>query len=173
MFAQLSPLIAGGRLVMHIPLLTDAQAAKKGSSKGPAASPGQLLKGRVTGLHPVHMDVALQSGQKGRVCLCEVQDAQQALAAGSTAFQGFSQGQSVEAVCLGQVEGFEGRKLGLLDLSLRPPVLAAAAAGSKVGPFRLRVGKLKLGQIVHGYVLRCLWLPEEICCGFYCLLVDA
>lgn len=135
---------------MHIPLLTDAQAAKKGFKKAPATNPGELLKGKVTAVYAAHLDITLQTGQKGRVCLCEVQDAEQALATGSKPFDGFLQGQSIEAVCLGVVEGFEGRKLGLVDLSLRPAVLAAAANKSNVAGFRLRVSKLKLGQTVYG-----------------------
>ncbi|KAL0048743.1 hypothetical protein WJX82_009925 [Trebouxia sp. C0006] len=142
----------GGRLVMHLPLLTDAQAAKKGSGKGPAANPGQLLKGKISAIHSAHMDVTLQSGQKGRVCLCEVQDAELAVTQGGKPFEGLSEGQNVEAVCLGQMEGFEGRKMGLLDLSLRPAVLTAAANNSNVTSLRLRVSKLKLGQPVYGYV---------------------
>ena len=135
---------------MHMPLLTDAQAAKKGGNKGQATSPGQLVKGKITALHAVHMDITLQSGSKGRICLCEVQDAELAAKSGSKAFEGFSQGQNIEAVCLGQVEGFEGRKMGLLDLSLRPAVLAAAAKDSKVASMRLRAGKLKPGKTVYG-----------------------
>ena len=138
---------------MHLPLLTDAQAAKKGSGKGPAANPGQLLKGTIMAMHSAHMDITLQSGQKGRVCLCEVQDAELALTLGSKPFEGFSEGQNVEAVCLGQMEGFEGRKMGLLDLSLRPAVLTAAANNSNVTTLRLRVSKLKLWQTVYGCVL--------------------
>ena len=138
---------------MHLPLLTDAQAAKKGSGKGPAANPGQLLKGKISAIHSAHMDVTLQSGQKGRVCLCEVQDAKLAVTQGGKPFEGLSEGQNVEAVCLGQMEGFEGRKMGLLDLSLRPAVLTAAANNSNVTSLRLRVSKLKLGQPVYGCVL--------------------
>ena len=145
---------------MHLPLLTDAQAAKKGTAKGPAASPGQLLKGKIAAIHAAHMDITLQSGQKGRVCLCEVQDAAQTLANGSKPFEGLVQGQSMEAVCLGQVEGFEGRKMGLLDLSMRPAVLAAAASNANVTSLRLRVSKLKLGQTVHGCVLTALLQPH-------------
>ena len=150
----------GGRLVMHVPLLTDAQAAKKGA-KGPAAHPGQLLKGKIMAIHSAHMDVTLQSGQKGRVCLCEVQDAELAMTQGSKPLEGFSQGQNVEAVCLGQMEGFEGRKMGLLDLSVRAAVLTAAANNSNVTSLRLRVSKLKLGQTVYGCVpcLPCPGLP--------------
>ena len=170
----------GGRLVMHLPLLTDAQAAKKGSAKGPAAHPGQLLKGKITAIHSAHMDVTLQSGQKGRVCLCEVQDAELALTQGGKPFEGFSQGQNVEAVCLGQMEGFEGRKMGLLDLSVRAAVLTAAANNSNVTSLRLRVSKLKLGQTVYGCVLYlpcpvlpCPALPcqtcaAELCCALLC-----
>ena len=175
----------GGRLVMHLPLLTDAQAAKKGSAKGPAAHPGQMLKGKITAIHSAHMDVTLQSGQKGRVCLCEVQDAELALTQGGKPFEGFSQEQNVEAVCLGQMEGFEGRKMGLLDLSVRAAVLTAAANNSNVTSLRLRVSKLKLGQTVYGCVLYlpcpalpcpalpCPALPcqtcaAELCCALLC-----
>lgn len=160
---------------MHLPLLTDAQAAKKGSAKGPAAHSGQLLKGKITAIHSAHMDVTLQSGQKGRVCLCEVQDAELALTQGRKPFEGFSQEQNVEAVCLGQVEGFEGRKMGLLDLSVRAAVLTAAANNSNVTSLRLRVSKLKLGQTVYGCVryLPCPAppCPAELCCALHCHLL--
>ncbi len=160
---------------MHLPLLTDAQAAKKGSGKGPAANPGQLLKGKISAIHSAHMDVTLQSGQKGRVCLCEVQDAELAVTQGGKPFEGLSEGQNVEAVCLGQMEGFEGRKMGLLDLSLRPAVLTAAANNSNVTSLRLRVSKLKLGQPVYGCVLNlpcpALPCPALLRCVALCFVI--
>ena len=139
---------------MHVPLLTGAQAAKKGSTKAQAPKPGQLVKGRITAIHSVHMDVTLHSGAKAKVCLCDVQDAEQAVGSGSKPFEGFSAGQNLEAVCLGLAEGFEGRKMGIVDLSLKPAALEAAAApdssSSAVSKTRLRVSKLKPGQTVWG-----------------------
>ena len=134
---------------MHIPLLTDAQAAKKNAKK-PSASQGELVKGKVTAISPTHMDVTLDTGSKGRVCLCEVQEAEAALKDGAKGFGDYTVGQYVEAVCFGPVEGFEGRKLGLLDLSLRPAVIAAAGKNEKVGHFRSRGSFLKPGKTVFG-----------------------
>ena len=144
---------AGGRLVMHVPLLTDAQAAKKGSAKGQSIKPGQVVKVTVKAVHSVHMDVTLQSGAKGRICLCDVRDPEQAAQSGSEPFEGFSPGQTLEAVALGLAEGFEGRKLGIVDLSLKPELLEAAASESPtpVSKLRMRLSKLKLGQPVWGY----------------------
>ena len=134
---------------MHIPLLTDAQAAKK-SAKKPSVGQGELVKGKITAISPLHMDVTLDSGAKGRVCLCEVQEAEAAAKDGAKGFRDYTVGQSVEAVCFGPAEGFEGRKLGLLDLSLRPVVIEAAEKKEKVGHFRSRGSSLKPGKTVFG-----------------------
>ena len=137
---------------MHVPLMTDAQAAKKGSAKGQKTKPGQLVKVTVKAIHSVHMDVTLQSGAKGRVCLCDVQDPEQAAQSDSEPFEGFTPGQTLEAVALGLAEGFEGRKLGVVDLSLKPEILEAAGSANPmaVSKLRMRVSKLKLGQTVWG-----------------------
>lgn len=134
---------------MHIPLLTDTQAAKK-HAKALSATPGEMVKGRVTAIAPTHMDITLDSGAKGRVCLCEVQEAEAALKDGAKGFGDYAVGQNVGAVCFGPAEAFEGRKLGLLDLSLRPAVIAAAAKHEKVGPFRAKGSFLKPGTTVFG-----------------------
>lgn len=134
---------------MHIPLLTDTQAAKK-SAKKPSVSQGEMVTGKVTAISPLHMDITIDSGAKGRVCLCEVQEAEAAMTLGAKGFGDYSIGQNVEAVCLGMAEGFEGRKLGLVDLSLRPVVIAAAAKKEKVGHFKGRGSSLKPGKTVFG-----------------------
>ena len=140
---------AGGRLVMHLRLLTDTQAAKK-SAKKPSARQGELVKGKVTAILPLYMDISLDSDAKGRVCLCEVQEAEAAAKDGAKGFADYAIGQNVEAVCFGPAEGFEGRKLGLLDLSLRPVVIEAAEKKEKVGHFRSRGSSLKPGKTVFG-----------------------
>ena len=141
-------LFAGGRLVMHIPFLTAAQAAIKGVKA--QESKAEMIQGRITAITPTHMDVTLDSGAKGRVCLCEVQLPLEAATEGARGLEGYTVGQNIEAFCYGPCEGFEGRKQGLQDLSLRPAVIAAGEKKEKTGHFRLRARQLKPGQKVYG-----------------------
>lgn len=134
---------------MHIPLLTEAQAAKRGA-KAPLATQGDLVKGKISAILPTHMDVTLDLGSKGRVYLCEVQEAEEAAKGGAKGFEGYAVGQSIEAVCFGPVESSEGRKQRLQDLSLRPAVVEAAEKKEKVAPFRMRARRFKPGQTVYG-----------------------
>ena len=96
------------------------------------------------------MVTSAASGIKGRISISEVQDAEQALANNSNPLQPYSIGQNIEAVHLGYVEGFQGRKLGMLDLSLRPAVLAAAKKDGNIGPLKKRANKFKPGHTVYG-----------------------
>ena len=89
-------------------------------------------------------------GTKGRICISEIQDAEQTLANHSNPMQPFAIGQSLEAVHLGYVEGFQGRKLGMLDLSIRPAVVAAAKKDGNIAALRKRANKLKPGHTVYG-----------------------
>ena len=47
---------------MHMPLLTDAQAVRKGSGKGLALTPGQLVQAKITAVSPAWLDVTVQAG---------------------------------------------------------------------------------------------------------------
>lgn len=94
--------------------------------------------------------ILVTSGTKGRICVSEIQDAEHTLANHSNPMQPFATGQSLEAVHLGYVEGFQGRKLGVLDLSIRPAVIAAAKKDGNIAALRKRANKLKPGHTVYG-----------------------
>ena len=101
-------------------------------------------------MHIVEVLSIIPTGTKGRICVSEIQDAEKTLADKSNPMQPFAIGQRLTAVHLGYVEGFHGRKLGMLDLSIRPAVVAAAEKDGNIAAVKKRANKLKPGHTVYG-----------------------
>ncbi|KAL4538228.1 hypothetical protein Ndes2526B_g03454 [Nannochloris sp. 'desiccata'] len=126
--------------------------------KLPAA--GTKLSGKIEAVHALHADVSLENGCRGRIYITEITDtaddekaasvtkkakkAKSAAKKGKAAEESPSSsslsspvssltiGSSIEVVVLGRMQSAEGKRHGLLELSCRPSVLAAATALTSV-----------------------------------------
>ncbi|BDA47226.1 probable protein RRP5 homolog [Coccomyxa sp. Obi] len=155
----------GGRTIVHMALGGDSsgsEAAGRGSKrerKPAKISPGTIISAKVTNVHATHAGVELESGARGRVHITEVEDEAAPLSEVSP-LERLKPGDSVKAAVLGMVPTKYGRNHGLLELSLRPSLLAAEKGARKPG--MLSVEDLQAGQSVRGYVqeiaVDCAWL---------------
>jgi rRNA biogenesis protein RRP5 len=161
--ATVAALPAGpaGRLLLHAPLGPRAGGAPpppprpeggRPGGKNPAPLRGTLVTGTVEAVHPLHADVALSTGHRGRVHITEAADGGADGAPVAAPLAGLTPGAAVSAVVLGRMQGAEGRRHGLLELTTRASALAGAAADPPALPASLGWGALKAGATLGGYV---------------------
>ncbi len=136
-----------GRLLLSMPPSADSKSAsekqkgsgeKKTKNKLPAA--GTKLSGKIEVVHALHADVSLESGGRGRIYITEVADTTEENPSKKkkstkkdetpSSLSSLKTGASIDVVVLGRMQSAEGKRHGLLELSCRPSILAAATSTS-------------------------------------------
>ena len=137
----------GGRLLLHVPLTAAAlkAAAQTATNRGAAGGngargreqakhvipgPATVCGAKVTAVHPLHADLALDGGCRGRLHITQVADLPTTSSSnqpgtgsssGASPLAVLREGQQLPAVAvLGKLQTAEGRRHGLVECSLRP-----------------------------------------------------
>lgn len=152
--AALPSTATSGRLLLTAPLdgrqarpqpraasSTGGDAAPKKRAAAPPPAPGSCVEATVAAVHPLHADLALPGGARGRLhasqSACPLSD----LVVGAT----------LQVAVLGRAPATEGRRSSLSECSARPDAVAAAAAGRQLpGNLVLGWGSVKPGQQLTG-----------------------
>ena len=167
--AMLSSGRTDGRLILHryLPdlLASPSNMAKKAdskkttNSKGPNADQvksrrpksGVVVSGKIVATHPLHIDVVSETGVRGRVYITEAEKW-----SSNAPLEGMKVGDEVKAVVLSRMSSTEGRRHGLLELSMRKD----AMENLHTAPSPISWSHVREGDIMRGFVqeVRKSWL---------------